>query len=370
MGAATGRIISADDHMDMHTLPPRLFEERLPAPWRDRAPRVTPGERGPQWVAEGKSLGTSGRQHGAGIVWAFEKAGLADDGYRPSNPELRLQDMEMDGVHAQVIYGPVRGLQIADPALGEACLRVYNDWALEFNAADPSRLCLLAQLPSYTPQAAADEAQRVAKAGHRGAIVGVFEGIGAPIYDRAWEPLWATAHDAGMPLSFHFGGGTTLVRSAATTWMMPAYVSCLPLQLDERLAAMIFCGALERHPAMRLVIAESGLGWLPYFIERMDLMYDTYNHLTKDYPLTMRPREIFRRQVFVTFQEDPIGVPLIPHIGEGNVMWASDYPHPNSTFPHSRRAIDELFAAMPAQTRRKVTCDNAAALYRLAGAPA
>ena len=133
MGAATGRIISADDHMDMHTLPPRLFEERLPAPWRDRAPGVVAGDRGPQWVAEGKSLGTSGRQQGAGIVWAFEKAGLPDDGYRPSNPELRLQDMEMDGVYAQVIYGPVRGLQIADPALGEACLRVYNRYGRRDN---------------------------------------------------------------------------------------------------------------------------------------------------------------------------------------------------------------------------------------------
>ena len=119
---------------------------------------------------------------------------------------------------------------------------------------------------------------------------------------------------------------------------MPAYVSTLPLQLDEGLAAMIFCGALERHPGMRLVIAECGLGWLPYFLWRMDLMFETYNDQTRDYPLKSLPSEIFRRQVFVTFQEDPVGVPLIEQIGIDNVMWASDYPHPNSTFPDSKRA--------------------------------
>ena len=359
------RIVSADDHMDMHVLPPTLFQERLPSKWQDHAPRVEQTDGGSVWKLDDRVIGSSGSQKGSGIVWAYEKAGLDDGGgFRPADPKSRLHDMDLDGVDAQVIYGPPLGLQVDDLALKDACVRAYNDWAAEFNAFAPDRLCLLAYLPTHSPEAAAAEAQRVAKLGHRGAMLGVFES-GVPVYDPSWEPLWAVAGEAELPMSFHFGGGTSLLQSKPRSWMMPAYVSALPLQLDEGLAAMIFCGALERHPGLRLVVAECGLGWLPYFLWRMDLMFETYNGQTLDHPLRSKPSEIFRRQVFVTFQEDPVGVPMIPQIGVDNVMWASDYPHPNSTFPASKDAVAELVALAGDQVARKVSCDNAARLYRL-----
>ncbi len=361
------RIVSADDHMDLHTLPPTLFRERLPAGFRERAPRVEEREDGAVWTVEGQVIGSSGSQKGSGIVWAYEKAGIDDeDGRRPADPARRLRDMDLDGVDAQVIYGPPVGLPVADLELKDACVRVYNDWALEFNAHDPERLCLLAYLPTHSPEAAAAEAERIAAAGHRGAMLGLFES-GVPVFDPAWERLWAVAGEARLPMSFHFGGGTSLVKARPGSWMMAAYVSALPLQLDEGLAAMIFCGALERHPGLRLVVAECGLGWLPYFLWRMDLMFETYNEQTRDYALKSRPSEIFREQVFVTFQEDPVGVPQIAQIGIDNVMWASDYPHPNSTFPASRRAVDALIEVAGEDVARKIACENAVRLYGLAG---
>ena len=272
--------------------------------------------------------------------------------------------MDLDGVHAQVIYGPPLGLPGADAELKLACARVYNDWASEWNAHDPERLCLLAYLPTQSPQAAAEEALRIARLGHRGAVLGLFES-GVPVFDPAWEPLWSVAAEAGLPLSFHFGGGTSLIRSQPRSWMMPAYVSCLPLQLDEGLAAMIFCGALERHPGMRLVVAECGIGWLPYFLWRMDVMFDTYNQQTRDYPLKRRPERDLPR---AGLRDVPGGSgrrPADPAIGSDNVMWASDYPHPNSTFPDSRRAVEDLLAIAGEEVARKVTGDNAARLYRL-----
>src|SRR5262245_2641316 len=358
------RIISADDHMDLHVLPPALFSQRVPRALRERAPRVEQGPDGAVWKLDGRVVGSSGSQRGSGIVWAFEKAGLDDDGFRPADPALRLADMDLDGVYAQVIYGPPLGLPGADPELKLACARAYNDWALEWNAHDPERLCLLAYLPTLSPEAAAAEAQRIAKLGHRGAVLGLFES-GVPVFDPAWEPLWAIASEARLPLSFHFGGGTSLIKSKPRSWMMPAYVSCLPLQLDEGLAAMLFCGALERNPGMRLAVAQCGIGWLPSVLWRMDLMFDTYNHQTRDYPLRTRPSELFRAQVFVTFQEDPVGVPQIPAIGSDNVMWASDYPHPNSTFPDSKRAVDDLLSVTHEEVGRKITGANAARLYGL-----
>ena len=117
---------------------------------------------------------------------------------------------------------------------------------------------------------------------------------------------------------------------------------------------------------MRLVLGESGLGWVPYVLERMDKEF--HNHKVKDITLSALPSEIFRRQCYATFEDDHLGVKLIPYIGANNVMWASDYPHPDSTFPHSQKVIKEVFEGIDTETIRKVTCENAAKLYKVKGA--
>src|SRR5581483_8682673 len=127
------RVISCDDHMDMHALPPKLFEERLPARLKDRAPRVVEKDKGRVWVAEDEEWGVSGSAATSRMPNVFDRAGLRDDGFRPSTPALRLEDMDRDGVYAQVIYGPVRGLHTKDRELQVACLQAYNDWGAEFN---------------------------------------------------------------------------------------------------------------------------------------------------------------------------------------------------------------------------------------------
>jgi predicted TIM-barrel fold metal-dependent hydrolase len=127
---------------------------------------------------------------------------------------------------------------------------------------------------------------------------------------------------------------------------------------------MIFSGALERHPGMRLVLAESGIGWLPYFVARLDQAGAKHVPKAEDYRLKGRPSEVFRRQVYATFEEEPLGPQLIPLLGPDNFMWASDYPHPDSTFPRSQEAIAEAFAGLDAGLVRRVTVENCARLYR------
>jgi len=138
------------------------------------------------------------------------------------------------------------------------------------------------------------------------------------------------------------------------------------MQLDEPLAMMIYSGVLERHPKLRLVLAESGIGWLPYFVKRLDQAGEKHVPKAKDYQLKTKPSEIFRRQVLATFEEEPLGPKLIPLLGPESFMWASDYPHPDSTFPHSRDAIAEAFEGLAADVVRKVTADNCARLYGFA----
>jgi uncharacterized protein len=358
-------IYSCDDHLDLSAVPPGLWESRLSAADAERGPRVVKGDKGSSWVCEGAVMGRSGMPPNAEFVKKFSaigRAGIEDDGYRAGNPSLRLQDLDRDGVAASVIYGPLSlGFPIKDPALQSACYAAWNDWAVEeFNAVDPDRLCVLAFLPSHSPEAAAAELERCAALGHRGAIFGVFD-IDAG--DRAWDPLWAAAQETGLPISFHIKGGTSSKLSYQIgKWQSAAFATLLPLQLDEPLATMVFSGALERHPGLKLVLAESGVGWLPYFLTRMDLEWNALRDKI-DYAPSIAPSELFHRQVIATFEEESLAEHFIPLLGADSCMWASDYPHTDSTFPESQRAIEESLGALSAEDRRKITATNCARLY-------
>jgi uncharacterized protein len=340
--------------MDLHVMPPRLFVDRVPSKLRERVPVVVETDDGPCWSINGRIVGPSGRK---------AKGFLSADshGFRPGIAEDRLVDLDLDGVQATVVYGPPFGLDfIADFEVRAACLRAYNDWADEFNAVDRDRLAVLAMLPVHTPDAAAEELRRVADLGHRGATVGFFEAPDPPFND-SWDEFWATAHEVALPIHFHLSGGMHSI--SFTDWQRPAAVAVSPLQLDEALIGMLFSGIFERHPRVRLVLGESGLGWLPYFIDRMDHEFHKYRDATKD-RMTMSPSEAFRRHVYLTYEEDNIGLAYLEYLGADNVMWASDYPHGDSTWPNSQDAIAQsLLGTLDAETRHKIVFANAARLY-------
>jgi uncharacterized protein len=361
-------VYSCDDHLDLYAVPPDVWQSRLPHDQADRGPHVVTRNGKSVWVCEDRVMSRSGisvKSEVAKKLSAIGRAGIEDDGFRAGNPKLRLEDMERDGLWVSVIYGPLAlGFAIHEPALQNACYAAWNDWAIEeFNATAPDRLCVLAFLPGHSPEAAAAELERCAAIGHRGAIVDVF---GIDVGDRAWDRLWAAAEHAGLPISFHLKGGTSPKLSYQMgKWQSAAFATVLPMQLDEPLATMVFCGALERHPGLQLVLAESGVGWLPYFLARMDLEWRNLRDKL-DYATRIPPSELFRRQVLATFEEDELGATLIPLLGADSCMWASDYPHTDSTFPHSREAIEETLGALPAADRRKITATNCARLYGFA----
>lgn len=366
------RIYSCDDHLDMPAVPRDLWRSRLPRALSERALHVEERDGKSVWVCEDRVLGTSGAGRNKELakkLSAIGRAGIEDDGFRSGTPKLRLEDMDRDHLWASVIYGPLAiGLPIRDPELQTASYAAWNDWAVEeFNAVAPDRLCVLGFLPAHSPEAAAAELERCARIGHRGAIIDVFE---IDLSDPAWERLWATASETGLPISFHLKGGMwskALQKRRIGKWPYAAYASVLPLQLDEPFALMMFSGALERHPGLKLVLAEAGVGWVPYFIHRLDHEWEALRDKL-DYATESPPSELFRRQVMVTFEEEPLGAQLIPLVGAANCMWASDYPHTDSTFPDSLGAIQEALGALPAEDRRRVTATNCARLYGFADA--
>jgi len=132
--------------------------------------------------------------------------------------------------------------------------------------------------------------------------------------------------------------------------------------MDEALATMIFSGALERHPGLVVVLAEAGLGWLPYFLTRMDLEWESLRDKVEHAPRTA-PSDLFRRQVMATFEQEDRAALSVPQLGADSCMWASDYPHTDSTFPESRRAIEETLGTLDLEDRRKITALNCARLY-------
>ena len=190
-----------------------------------------------------------------------------------------------------------------------------------------------------------------------------------------WDPLWEAAAETGIVLGFHLGGGLRTVAfsgpHAADAGNMGVRVSCSTLQMDEPLAAVVFSGALERYPGLRIVLAETGIGWLPYMIERMDDTYQKFLDAGEYWRahgglrLTMEPSAYFRRQIWATFQTDYAGLRLLDVLGEHRVMWASDYPHADSTWPDSRKVVEDNFTDVAPAARRRILCDNARELYGL-----
>jgi predicted TIM-barrel fold metal-dependent hydrolase len=364
-------IYSCDDHLDLSAVPRELWSSRLSAADAARGPRVVTRDGEALWMCEERVIGRSGISRKGAVAKAFSaigRAGIDDDGFRAGTPNLRLEDMDRDGLWGSVIYGPLAlGFPIEDPALEVACYRAWNDWAVEeFTAIAPDRLCVLAFLPGHTPEAAAAELERCAATGHRGAILDVF---GVDVGDPTWDRLWAAAADTGLPLSFHLKDGTwSPLRYRLGKWQSAAFATVLPLQLDEPLATMAFCGALEHHPGLRLVLAESGVGWLPYFLNRMDLEWRNLRDKL-DYAPSLAPSELVRRQVLATFEEDELAEQVIPLLGADCCMWASDYPHTDSTFPESQRAIEEALGGLREADRRKIVATNCARLYGFADAP-
>ena len=358
------KYISSDDHMDLCYVPQTLWQERVPARFKEAAPQVVQTETGPVWFREGNPWGIYGTKRADGRKVVFDEVGLPEepepDVWRPSTARYRLDDMDRDRVYAQVIYNFL-DWSFEDGALQAACMHAMNDWLAEFASVAPDRLVTLANLPSIDPELTLAEVEHVNEIGLRGAIFDAHNAA-TPFHEPAWDPVWAAAAEAGLVVSVHIGQSGPIVRRK--DWQFPMRTALVQLQMTEILAQAIFSGMLERNPNFKLVLGESGIGWIPYVLERLAFERKNYGAMI-DIPLSTDPRELFRRQVYATFQEEAIGVKLIPEIGADNVMWASDYPHADGTFPHTEEAVRHIFAGASDDVVRKATWDTAKAVYRI-----
>ena len=368
------RVISADSHM---TEPPDLWTTRLDQRFRERAPRVVedtekPGHffRAPGItpfpVAGGFSAGRSGEELKKHLTRGYEAA-------RPGgwDPVERIKDQDIDGVRAEVIYTTL-GLalfQLADAALQQACFRVYNDWVAEFRSHDPKRLYPVALISLEDIPTAVKELERAAKLGLSGGMIWGAPPEDRPYYSPVYDPFWTAAQDLDMPLSLHVvtsrDNNTRVVMDrGASGWVNQTAMRFVHLihEVQKSLTSLIFGGVLARFPGLKIVSAESDIGWLAHYVQRLDHTYEKFGVMV-EHPLPLKPSEYVRRQVWATFQDDPIGAANAAVFGEDNCMWASDFPHTDTTWPHSRQVIERDFANVPAHITHKIVYDNAAKLY-------
>jgi predicted TIM-barrel fold metal-dependent hydrolase len=288
--------------------------------------------------------------------------------------------MDRDGVDASILYGPTDPFKVEDPELRRHVYQAYNDWVVEFSAHDPERLLGVPSLPLEDPLGARDELRRLAGSGVRHFNI-MAARADPPIYDEAWEPCWDLAEDVGLPIGFHLAVLTGRVGRQEPEEKRPAnelvdaasrFASGHPgFQLIEPITGLIFAGVLDRHPKLKIVMAESGLAWIPNMIQAMDRLLNRIRlghqkvgdglHKLPD----LLPSEYFARQIWMTFQDDFYGIKMLNILPEDRVMWASDYPHPASTWPDSQAIIGQLMEGIPEATQRKVLRENARALYGL-----
>jgi predicted TIM-barrel fold metal-dependent hydrolase len=318
---------------------PELWSNGVPAAFRDEAPKFPPHK-----VGEGFQAQPGG--------W---------------DPNQRVKEMAVDGVSAEVLY-PTLGLSLFgldDAAMQEACFRVYNDWLIDYCSAAPNRLIGVACIPIYDTDHALAELDRCAKAGLRGALIWQAPHPDLPLYSDHYERFWSAAEEMDVPVSFHILTGHNYTKHPESRKGVEQYRGSVNLKAAEIASALfelIFYGILDRHPRLKLVTVENEIGWIPFYLQQWDYYFRRFRGVNPP-PIEREPSAYFNEQVFATFFNDSVGGRQLAWWGVDNCMWSNDYPHPNSTWPNSRRVIERDLGHLPAETQTKLVRDNAARLY-------
>jgi predicted TIM-barrel fold metal-dependent hydrolase len=379
------KIIDVDSHLSE---PHDLWTSRAPARIRDLVPQVKERNGRMQWVVAG-DIGIGGLGAASVVLPDGEKQlGTSfvkltvDQIHRASyDPVARVEMMDTLGLHAQVMYPNLAGfgnqnfMRVNDADLRLDCVRIYNDAMAEFQEISGQRLFPMALMPWWDIEASVEETRRCAALGLRG-VVTCSNPEDAGMADLAmpdWHPFWEACIEERMPVNFHIGSSAQdMDWFGRVPW--PSFNGEQKLSVGSAnlflgnakvVGNLIFGGVPERFPELRFVSVESGVGWIPFFLEALDYqLYETGPSLRDKLSLT--PTEYFRRNFFGCFWFESLALHhLLDHLGEDCVMFETDFPHPTCLYPRSDERVRRSLQGLSFQTRRKLLQDNAAKLYRI-----
>jgi predicted TIM-barrel fold metal-dependent hydrolase len=368
----TYQIVSSDSHV---VEPGELWTERMTRKYGDRAPRMVREENADWLFADGVRLANLSCTAQTGVRFEEgENAALRDpirENIRPGGyiPAAMIADMDADGVAGQVLY-PSLGLalfRVPDGALLTAAFAAYNDWLAEFVKPFPTRLKGIAAINLDDVPAAVAELERAARLGLVGALITVAPPPGRAYDAPEYGPFWAAAQDLLMPVSFHIGtnraGAPACDGSGAGRFGMAV---TWDTWVRRAVADMIFGGVFEQFPQLRVGIVEHGGGWVPSWLAQMDRLYTEFGAMlgVPRFTDAALPSDFFRRNVFLSFQEDAEAIHQRAVIGVDTITFGSDYPHFEGTFPKTREVLAELLRDCAPHEQAKIAGGNAAWIYR------
>jgi predicted TIM-barrel fold metal-dependent hydrolase len=282
------------------------------------------------------------------------------------DPLERIKDQDLDGVDAEVLLPSVLlGLNvIEDGDIVAATYKNYNDWVYNYASQSPKRLFPTACIPMHDPDLAAEELRRAVAMGHVGANIPCVQPDDLPYSDRRFDRFWAVAEELGTPLVMHF------LTSAKPNHGMPDMgpvmnYSLAAFSIQRSIGEIICSGVCARFPGLKFVPTEWETGWVAHYIERMDWGVHRVPRERLPAELTESFSHYFRNNFVMTFEDDRIGLETRYDIGVKNLMWGSDFPHHDSTFPHSRAVLDEIFDGVPDNERYLITAGNCRDIYHL-----
>jgi len=380
----TVKVMSADDHM---IEPPHLWVERVPQKFRETCPRIVEVEGRQAWLYEDDL--TYIAMGACRALPGFDPAGYPPapgtarfDEIRPGcyDPVERLKDMDIDRVWGQLLfpnYARFAGhrffLGTKDQELGLACLRTYNDYLLdEWCATDPARLHGAAVLPLADIDEAVAELHRVIDKGAK--AIAFSENptvLGLPsVHTAHWDPLWAVANEAGVPVCMHIGSSSRLVTTSDDA---PAAVMVALLGVNSMLAGVdwLFSGIFDRFPNLNIILSEGGAGWLPYILERADKVFHDERIQAKSdighvgMRNTRPPSELFAEHVYVCLVDEYFALRSLDDIPVDNLLWEGDFPHGDGLWPDNREYLEKALAGVPDADAIKIVETNLRRLLKV-----
>jgi predicted TIM-barrel fold metal-dependent hydrolase len=383
-------LISADGHLEV---PPERWTHRVPQEYRDRAPHtIHLPDGGDALMIEGQPLLEANfldlrAGHASGTWQPF---GIkVDNAAGTGSPEQRVREQDQDGIDAEILFaamvaGPVFWRNIAHDVVYKAVVRGYNDWlAEEYCSVDPDGLVGMGVMPITNVEDAIAEMEHCKKLGLRGVLLGGLpngKGYPTPEDDR----FWAAALDLEMPVTAHVQLYRTDARAAQPTFKYPKedpvimqrlrrpfleWLTNFGLPPAVGMTQLVLAGVFERFPKLNILFAETRLGWVPFWLEHMDLWYQRHLGWAEEYlgfkPLKHPPGHYVRQNIHFTVQYERVAVEQRHHVGSGHIMFATDFPHIENEWPNSRPIIDEIYANVPEAEKAKIWAGNAVKFFRL-----
>jgi predicted TIM-barrel fold metal-dependent hydrolase len=374
------RAVDADGHI---LEPPDLWETYLEPQYRDRALRIVLDDKGLEELEIGGKRSTLSRRGFPSILGAMgapdlgamqqdpERTYVGEAPFGSMDPSERVALLDAEGIDAVVLYttlGLLWEAELDDPELSQAYTRAYNRWICDF-CADSDRLVATAHLSLSDPAAAAVELQRAVEEGARGAYVAPFTHDGRPLGHPDNDPVFAAAQDLDVPFAIH--------PTFEPAWARPgrlAVENVRQLRLLASVAAsdgvrhqfttLFDYGVFDRFPRLKIVVLESGGGWIGYWLDRMDAVYG-HTFIGSRVPLRDRPSDYFRQRVWISCDPDERTIPfLAERFGADRFLWASDFPHADHT-PEYLDDLVELTKSMPDWDRPLFLGENARTLYNI-----